>query len=469
MTMTYSIKQNSYSMPNSEVEMGKRKSAATKAANKAAASKRARQETAARESEAEAAARRAAGAERFREYHARLGEEAAAARREENALRMRHARQVQSPEETEARRVENTERRALARLNASPEEAEGRRVEDAERRALARADATPEEAEGRRVEDAERRARARLEATPEQVAARRNDDADRQARVRERQSPEAADERRAADAERHANARLLQTPEEADARRAQQAAHMADVREVQTPQRAVQDRIQRQLRDLRPRPRVLNLDIPDDVAPAAAPAAPQRAPAAAGQPTLEELFDATMAAMEMNVCRHCNRAVMTADGSLAPTCTKRARNDPTKRECEVRFTAANRMDPGVVPPELQGLTYIEQQLIARVHPVVSVYKDVQELATALPHRLADLNSIITVRTQGVQGAEGHVDFNVRAGRVRAALVWLKEHHRYYRDVEISEENLSQLPANGDAYSQITKERLYRRRENTMAI
>ncbi|KAE8751256.1 hypothetical protein FOCC_FOCC002084 [Frankliniella occidentalis] len=336
---------------------------------------------AATETPAQAAERRAADAERKRAQRARQGEEAAAARREENALLMRHARQVQSPEQVEARLAQ-----------------------DAEQHARARADATPEEAEARRVEDAERRARARLEATPEQVAARRDDDAARHARVRERQGPEAADERRAADAERHASARLLQTPEDEDARRALQAAHMADVREVQTPQRAVQDRVQRQLRDLHPRPRVLNLDIPEDVAPAAAPAAPQRAPAAAGQPTLKELFDATMAAQSLN-----------------------------------------------------GLTYIEQQLIARVHPVVSVYKvrggqygysgniinfpqDVQELATALPHRLADLNSITT-------GAEGHVDFNVRAGRVRAALVWLKEHQRYYRDVEISEENLSQLPAN----------------------
>ncbi|KAK3919299.1 ATP-dependent DNA helicase [Frankliniella fusca] len=426
--------------------MPPKRSAAAKAKAKADADKRRRLERAATETEEEAAARRAADAARHRASYASQGEAAAAARREDNARHMREARQVQSPEEAAVCRAQNTERRALARAQATPEEAEAARAYNSERRAL-----------------------ARLEATPDEVVARRAEDADRQARAREQGGPEAADERRAADAERHANARLLQTPEEADARRTQHAAHMADVREVQTPQRVQQGRIQRQMRELRARPRALNLDVPEEDAPAACAA---RAPAgAAGQVTLEQLFDATMAALQMNVCQRCNRAVMTADGSLAPSCTKRAREDPTRRECEFRFTAANRMDPGIVPPELQGLTHIEQQLIARVHPVLSVYKvrggqygysgniinfpqDVQQLATALPHRLADLNSVITVRTQGVEGAEGHVDFKVRAGRVRAALVWLKEHHRYYHDIDISEENLSQLPANGDVYLQI---------------
>ncbi|KAE8739488.1 hypothetical protein FOCC_FOCC015019 [Frankliniella occidentalis] len=151
---------------------------------------------------------------------------------------------------------------------------------------------------------------------------------------------------------------------------------------------------------------------------------------------------------------------MRVDGKLAPTCAN--------NECHKKFSATNFMDPGEVPPELQGLTYIEQQLIARVHPVVSVYKvrggqygysgniinfpqDVQQLASALPHRLADLSSVITVRTQG---AEGQVDFKVRAGYVRRALVWLKANNRNYRDIQISEENLNDLPADGDVFAQV---------------
>ncbi|KAE8739231.1 hypothetical protein FOCC_FOCC015271 [Frankliniella occidentalis] len=126
------------------------------------------------------------------------------------------------------------------------------------------------------------------------------------------------------------------------------------------------------------------------------------------------------------------------------------------------------MDPCAIPPELQNLTFVEEQLIARIHPVVSVYKlkgnqlgysgnvinfpqEVTELATRLPHRVADLESLIAVRSHG---AGGHVDFKVRAGRVRAALLYLKRHHRYYRDIEISEENLAALPVDGCVFSQV---------------
>ena len=38
------------------------------------------------------------------------------------------------------------------------------------------------------------------------------------------------------------------------------------------------------------------------------------------------------------------------------------------------YTSNNNMDPGDVPFQLQDLTYIEQMLIARVHPVISLYR-----------------------------------------------------------------------------------------------
>lgn len=88
------------------------------------------------------------------------------------------------------------------------------------------------------------------------------------------------------------------------------------------------------------------------------------------------------------------------------------------------------MDPGIVPPELQGLTYVEEQLIARVHPLMSIFKlkgnaqfgyrgniinfpqNVNEIASQLPHRVEDLKSLITVRTSDELNP---VDFHVRAG------------------------------------------------------
>jgi len=56
----------------------------------------------------------------------------------------------------------------------------------------------------------------------------------------------------------------------------------------------------------------------------------------------------------------------TAD-SAAYVCTKCSKA-PTK------FTAANNMDPGAVPEVLQDLTTMEQMLIARVAPVMSVMR-----------------------------------------------------------------------------------------------
>lgn len=38
-----------------------------------------------------------------------------------------------------------------------------------------------------------------------------------------------------------------------------------------------------------------------------------------------------------------------------------------------KFGALNNMVPELVPPELMGLTMVEQQMIARVHPVYKIY------------------------------------------------------------------------------------------------
>ncbi|KAK3918367.1 Jacalin-related lectin 18 [Frankliniella fusca] len=105
------------------------------------------------------------------------------------------------------------------------------------------------------------------------------------------------------------------------------------------------------------------------------------------------------------------------------------------------FTKANNMDPGELPNELKDLSYVEQQLIAKVHPVVSVFK-------IKKGEQLNLSNIITVR---VSNCDGFKDFNVRKSKVRNALLWLKEHNPYYCDVEISSENLDLLPENGDVY------------------
>jgi len=78
------------------------------------------------------------------------------------------------------------------------------------------------------------------------------------------------------------------------------------------------------------------------------------------------------------------------------------------------YSKSNDMDPGEVPPALQGLPYVEEQLIARVHPLISIFKlkgnaqfgyrgnivnfpqDVNENASQLPHRTVLLKLILFV-------------------------------------------------------------------------
>ncbi|KAK3920379.1 ATP-dependent DNA helicase [Frankliniella fusca] len=139
-----------------------------------------------------------------------------------------------------------------------------------------------------------------------------------------------------------------------------------------------------------------------------------------------------------------------------------------KSTCQ-KFSDRNNMDPGVVPSELMGLTFVEQLLIALIHPVLSVFKlkgcqygykgnvinflqDVKSFATMLPYRIEDLNSVLTVTYRN--GTEKSCDFQVRALKVRDALLWLQVNNEYYKDIVISEENLAELPDDGNVYERV---------------
>lgn len=63
------------------------------------------------------------------------------------------------------------------------------------------------------------------------------------------------------------------------------------------------------------------------------------------------------------------------------------------------------------------------------------------IATILPQLPSDIP--LVVRRTNAEGTQ-HYDFRVRQPYVRAALTWLKNHNKWYRDVVISEERLSQL-------------------------
>lgn len=133
------------------------------------------------------------------------------------------------------------------------------------------------------------------------------------------------------------------------------------------------------------------------------------------------------------------------------------------RKHPARFTHHNNMNPGDVPPELACLSPVEKQLIASVHPVISVYRingqqfsyrgivinfpqNVAEFVTRLPHTVCTLSSVLVVRRGTV---ENHSDFNVDRERVLLALRWLKAHNPAYHDITIDDELLMSLPVNGN--------------------
>jgi hypothetical protein len=126
-----------------------------------------------------------------------------------------------------------------------------------------------------------------------------------------------------------------------------------------------------------------------------------------------------------------------------------------------KFSAENNMDPGEVPDELRDLTEIEEMLIARVFPVMSIYRlrggqngyrgnvinfpqDVQEFATKLPRHPSSLD-VLVIRRQSANNLEAFRDFRVRRLKVARALLWLKENNRYYADITIDHEALQSLP------------------------
>ena len=117
------------------------------------------------------------------------------------------------------------------------------------------------------------------------------------------------------------------------------------------------------------------------------------------------------------------------------------------------------------------LTYVEQLLIARVQPVMRVYRvksrgfpgqyaykgniinigqNITEIVSSLPPTPASLSTIV-VRKESVNG---HRDFHVRRDKILEALNFLKMNNPFYSDIIIDMEQISQLPLNDSIYGMI---------------
>ena len=135
-----------------------------------------------------------------------------------------------------------------------------------------------------------------------------------------------------------------------------------------------------------------------------------------------------------------------------------------------KFSKDNNMDPGEVPNELQGLTEVEEMLIAQVFTVMSVYRlrggqygyrgnvinfsqDIREFTKRLPRTPSSID-ILIVRRQSADDLTVFRDFIVRQNKVARALAWLKINNPYYADIIIDEEVIRSLPENGSIIDQL---------------
>ena len=147
------------------------------------------------------------------------------------------------------------------------------------------------------------------------------------------------------------------------------------------------------------------------------------------------------------------------------------------------------MDPDAIPIELSRLTDLEKILIARIHPVMFVYRvkghqykysgnrinfaqKVNLIARVLSYNPTDLSAILIVNISGSYANEyANKEFRVRHEFVRQALDWVKHNNQYYNDIIIDSGSLQKLSADGiptdlPHISQDEEENVPRRQERT---
>ena len=131
-----------------------------------------------------------------------------------------------------------------------------------------------------------------------------------------------------------------------------------------------------------------------------------------------------------------------------------------------KFSAENFMDPSAIPIKLSPLTDLEKILIARIHPIMFVYRvkgqqykycsnvinfaqDVNFIAGVLPYNLADLSAILIInRSRSHANEYANKEFRVQCEFARQAVDWLKHNNAYYNDIIIDSESFQKLPADG---------------------
>ena len=166
--------------------------------------------------------------------------------------------------------------------------------------------------------------------------------------------------------------------------------------------------------------------------------------------------------IDFKVCTRCQEIDILSGFPIK----KKGQNKDLCRRCapnNKKFSQENGMIPDDIPAELMNLTFLEEMLISKICPhmciarlrsggqfgyknhVIAFPQDLNTLTRVLPRRLND-TGILIVRKEGLDNT--HRDYRVRRDVVHNALIWLQQNNPYYNDIEISPNNLSELPTDG---------------------
>ena len=161
----------------------------------------------------------------------------------------------------------------------------------------------------------------------------------------------------------------------------------------------------------------------------------------------------------LSECDCCHRKWLCLRLNSQGLCTTCARDRGQPR----KWSAENGMQPEEVPACLQGLSFMEEMLIARCLPcmyvcrlraggqygyrnhVIAFPQDLQRMVDELPRRPSDTD-VMVVRKPGVNNT--HKDFRVRRSRVKSALEWLIANNPFYAGVTLRADVLHELPVDG---------------------
>ena len=186
-------------------------------------------------------------------------------------------------------------------------------------------------------------------------------------------------------------------------------------------------------------------------------------------------FQGAMYAKCMETCERCLERWFDMNCTVDGVCRKCRTSDGASAEGSTfLYSAENELQPAPVP-NLPELTEIEEQLIARIHVaiqvrqvrgqqykysghVVNFLRNTAHVYEALPLLPRDLDIVVLRPSNYGENERLHrqfrADCRVRRNAVRIWLDYLIAHHPAYRDIKIHEENLSQLPADGNVLDEL---------------